>query len=240
MRSLALALPALLLISSSACKIDIGDSTPAGPAVTDHQAIELDKAEIVKTRFQMGVGELLVRGGSAKLLEGDFTYSIPSWKPTVRYSSTGFRGNLDVEQPNSVKGVGTSIREYKWDVKLNDAVAQDFEVNLGVGTAHMDLSTVNIRSIEVKMGVGELELNLRGKPKKDYGVTIHGGVGEARLLLPKDVAVEATVNGGLGGVEADGLTKEGSRYTNEARRKGPAMIRITIEGGVGSIKLMSE
>jgi N-terminal domain of toast_rack, DUF2154/Cell wall-active antibiotics response 4TMS YvqF len=234
----AIHLSPFLLIFLPGCRMEMGE--PAGPSKTDHSVVELDKAEIVRTRFQMGVGDLTVHGGAAKLLEGDFTYSIPSWKPEVRYSSTGFRGNLNVEQPSSVKGMNSNVGDYKWNVKLNDSVAQDFEVNLGAGTAHIDLSTANIRSIEVNVGVGEIELNLRGKPKKDYNVSIHGGVGEARLLLPKDVGVVANVSGGLGGVDTTGMTKDGSRYVNDAFKTGPTMIRINVEGGVGGIKLLSE
>src|SRR5437870_4339337 len=72
-------------LALSACSVNMESS---GPIVTDHHAIELDKAEIVNTKFHMGVGEMNVQGGSAKLLEGDFKYSIPSWKPEVTYSST--------------------------------------------------------------------------------------------------------------------------------------------------------
>ena len=212
----------------------------AGPIQTDHHEVELDKAEIVNTKFRMGVGEMNVQGGSPKLLEGDFTYAIPSWKPEVKYSSTGFRGTLTIEQPSKAKGMNTNGGDYKWDVKLNDKVAQDFEFVIGVGVSKLDLSTVNIRSLDVKMGVGDLNLNLRGKPQKDYSVSIKGGVGNAEVKLPKDVGVFATASGGLGGVEAPGMTKDGNQYVNEAYKKSPVTIRLTIEGGVGAIKLISE
>ena len=153
-----------------------------GPIKTDHNTVELDKAEIVNTKFRMGVGEMNIKGGAAKLMEGDFSYSIPSWKPEISYSSTGFRGTLQISQPSKAKGLNTNAGDYKWEIKLNDKVAQDFEFVSGVGVTHADLSTMNIRSIDVKMGVGELELNLRGKPAKDYSVSIKGGVGGIKLL----------------------------------------------------------
>jgi predicted membrane protein len=99
---------------------------------------------------------------------------------------------------------------------------------------------MNVRSLDVKMGVGELELNLRGKPQKDYSASVKGGVGDARILLPKDVGVIATATGGLGGVDTTGMTKEGNQYVNEAYKKSPVTIRLTIEGGVGGIKLLCE
>ncbi len=224
-------------LALTACSVNMES---AGPVQKDHHEIELDKAEIVNTRFHMGVGEMDVQGGSSKLMEGDFTYSIQSWKPEVKYSSTGFRGTLNIDQPSKAKGMNTNAGDYKWDVKLNDKVAQDFEFVIGVGVSKLDLSTINIRSLDVKMGVGDLNLNLRGKPAKDYTVTIKGGVGNAEIKLPKDVGVFATASGGLGGVDASGLTKDGNQYTNEAYRKSPVTIRLTIEGGIGAIKLLSE
>ena len=213
---------------------------PSGPIQTDHHAIELDKAEIVNTKLKMGVGEMDVQGGSPKLMEGDFSYSIPSWKPEVKYSSTGFRGTLMIDQPSKASGLNSNAGDYKWIVKLNDKVAQDFEFVVGVGVTKLDLSTVNIRSLDVKMGVGDLNLNLRGKPQKDYTVSIKGGVGNAEIKLPKDIGVFATASGGLGGVDTTNMTKDGNQYTNDAYKKSPVTIRLTIEGGVGSIKLASE
>jgi len=213
---------------------------PSGPIKTDHNVVELDKAEIVNTKFQMGAGELHVQGGSTKLMEGDFSYAIPSWKPDITYSSTGFRGSLTIAQPSKSKGLNANSDNYKWEVKLNDKVAQDLEFVVGVGVTKMDLSTINVRSLDVKMGVGEIEINLRGKPQKDYSVQIKGGVGEAKIMLPKDIGVIATASGGLGGVDTTGMTKEGNQYVNEAYKKSPVTIRLTIEGGVGGIKLLCE
>ena len=212
----------------------------AGSPQTDHHAIELDKAEIVNAKFHMGVGEMNIQGGSSKLMEGDFTYSIASWKPEVKYTSTGFRGTLTIDQPSKAKGMNTNAGDYKWDVKLNDKVAQDLEFTIGVGVTKLDLSSINVRSLDVKMGVGDLQMNLRGKPQKDYTVSIKGGVGNAEIKLPKEIGVYAQATGAIGGVDTTGMTKDGNTYTNEAYKKSPVTIRLTIEGGVGSIKLMSE
>jgi hypothetical protein len=227
---------ALVLSSCNGVSVNI----ESGPVKTDHNAIELDKAEIVNSKFKMGVGEMHVQGGSAKLMEGDFSYSIPSWKPDVKYSSTGFRGTLTIEQPSKASGFNGNGGDYKWDVKLNDKVAQDMEFVVGVGKTILDLNTLNIRSLDVKMGVGELEMNLRGKPQKDYSVSVKGGVGNATILLPKDIGVVATASGGLGGVDTVGMTKDGNQYVNEAYKKSSVTIRLTIEGGVGGIKLQCE
>ena len=221
----------------SGCSVNVESG---GPIQTDHQNIDLDKAEIVNSKFHMAVGELVVQGGSPKLLEGAFSYSIPSSKPEVKYRSTGFRGTLTVEQPSKSRSVNNSANDYKWDVKLNEKVAQDLEFTVGVGVSRLDLSNVNVRSVDVKMGVGDLELNLRGKPAKDYTVSIKGGVGNAQIKLPKEIGVFVQASGGLGGVDTVGMTKDGNQYINESYKKSPVTIRLTIEGGVGAIKLISE
>src|SRR4051812_27896528 len=188
MRFLTVSIPfasAFVLCSCNGVNVNFDN----GPVKTDHNVVELDKAEIVNTKFRMGAGELHVQGGSQKLMEGDFSYSSPSGKPEVKYSSTGFRGTLTIEQPSKASGITSNSSDYKWDVKLNDKVPQDFEFIVGVGSTKIDLSTVSIRSVDMKMGVGEIEMNLRGKPQKDYSVSIKGGVGEARIMLPKDVGV---------------------------------------------------
>ena len=90
------------------------------------------------------------------------------------------------------------------------------------------------------MGVGQLDLDLRGTPKKSYDVRIQGGVGEATVRLPSNVGVEAEARGGIGEVHASGLRKEGSRYVNEALADSKVAIHLEIEGGVGSIRLISD
>src|SRR5262249_27748996 len=156
----------------------------------------------------------------------------------VEYSSTGFRGNLKIEQKANSKG-GSWGGKYKnlWDVKFNDTVPIDYDFKFGVGEASLNLGSTNVRSIELHMGVGEVKLDLRGKHKKDYNVNIRGGVGEATIYLPKDVALVADAKGGIGGIHTTGLSEDGGRYVNELYKKhnSPVTIRLDVKGGVGAI-----
>jgi len=51
-------------------------------------------------------GELRMHGGAGKLLEADFDYSVPEWRPEVRYNRSLLRGYLTVRQPSSVFPIG--------------------------------------------------------------------------------------------------------------------------------------
>ena len=75
---------------------------------------------------------------------------------------------------------------------------------------------------------------------KDSSARIRGGVGEATIYLPASVGISASATGGLGEVVVTGLRKEGNLYVNDANQTAKVKIRLDIQGGVGSIKLIAE
>ena len=207
-----------------------------GPSRTEPRSVDLDKAEMVHVELKMGAGELNVRGGSAKLMDADFHYNRPSLRPNVRYDSSGFRGHLVVEQPSH--GPHGNNSDYRWDVRLNDEKPIDLQVDFGAGEGRLDVGSLTLRSLEVHMGVGHLRIDLRGTPKNDYNVSVHGGVGEATIYLPSGVGVIADAKGGIGGVNARGLEKRDDRYVNEEYGHSKTTIRLDVRGGIGAINLI--
>lgn len=210
----------------------------AGPPRHETQAVPLDKAELVKADLIMGAGELRLSGGAQQLLEAEFDYSSPSWKPRVHYMNSGVRGYLTVEQPSSNMIAGNN--KYVWDLKMNDAVPLDLKMKFGAGQADVKAGSLSLRSVEVEMGVGQLILDLRGAPKRDYDVHVRGGVGEATIYLPQDVGVYADATGGIGGVDARGLKKQGGHYQNDAYDTAKVKIHLDVRGGIGAIHLLGE
>ena len=229
------ALIAVAAVALGGCDINVQHT---GPVEHDVQSIDLDKSEMARVEIKMGVGELQVEGGSPKLLDADFAYNVPSWKPVVRYSSSGFRGNLSIEQPAGSHG-GSHVT-YKWNLRLNDTLPLDVVAHLGAGEARMDLGSVNLRSVTVNMGVGELRLDLRGKPSRDYNVEVHGGVGQANIYLPSNVGVVANAHGGIGNINVRGLEKRDGAWINAAHEHAPVTIHVEVHGGVGEIQLIAE
>ncbi len=186
----------------------------------------------------MGTGKLEVRGGAADLMNATFRYDVPLWKPEVEYSSTGSRSDIRVEQP-STSGTPFGHYEYNWDIALNDDVRMDVVARMGAGEAKMNLSTMQLRNVEVNIGVGEVELDLDGQPERSYDVQINGGVGQATVYLPDNVAISATAEGGIGDIKVDGLEKRGRRYINPGHEDDPVMIRVDVRGGIGEIRLIA-
>ncbi len=213
----------------------VGVVHQSGPPQHDFVSFDRDSSELVRVNLKMGAGEMRVSSGTDKLVRADFEYSIPEWKPQVSYAA----GTLRISQP---EGSGKTLGnvKYDWDVRLNREVPIEMKVNLGAGEAKLDLGKLTLRGIDIEMGVGSVDLDLRGQPKQDYSVKIRGGVGEATVHLPADVGIYAEARGGIGEVSAPGLHHDGDRYYNDAYRKSPVTVKLDVQGGVGSIKLVSD
>lgn len=218
----------------SAC-MDV--TAPSGPERHESRAVDLDKSERVRVELNMKAGELSVQGGAQKLMEADFIYNSEAAKPDVRYRSFGTAGDLVLEQ----HGASSTSKQSRnrWDLRFHDQVPLDFRVEFGAGEAELKLGSLNLRGVELRMGAGSLRMDLRGSPSKDYSVRIRGGVGEATVYLPKDVNISATASGGIGEISVTGLEKRGDRYVNDVEA-GAARIRLDVQGGVGSIRLIAE
>jgi hypothetical protein len=205
----------------------------------DSHTVDMDAAESVQVNLRMGAGELRVTDGSQKLMRADFTYSMPSWKPTVRYDSAGGRGILTVEQPGGQhSGLGNT--KYQWDLQLNNKVPMDLKVNFGAGDARLDVGSLALRSVEVDMGVGELRMDLHGVPKHDYQVHVRGGVGEATIRLPSDIGIWAEAHGGIGAISVRGLRKEGNHWESESYARSKVTIKVDVQGGIGAVNLIAD
>jgi len=229
-------LPVFSLVLLGGCQVEVGRS---GPAQHETRSIPKDNSERVRVEVKMGGGELRMNGGAQDLLQADFTYSVPSWKPDVRYSSFNGRGTLRIEQPETAN-LNLGSNKYNWDLRLNETVPLDLSVRLGAGEATLNLGRLTLHGLEVEMGAGEIKMDLRGNPQHDYDARIRGGVGEATIYLPSNVGISAKATGGIGGIQTRGLRKDGDRWINDAYDRSKVQIHLDVSGGVGSINLYAE
>jgi len=229
----------LPLLAGALCLTGCVIETSTGPTRHDSREFDREAVEHLRVELRMGAGELNVRGGAPKLARADFTFNVDSWKPVVRYHGGGASGDLSIEQPGGTHThFGNST--YKWDIELANDVPLELVAHLGAGESRMDLGALNLRRVEVEMGVGEVQMDLRGRPKHDYDVHISGGVGEATVRLPRDVGVYASGSGGIGEIHAQGLTKEGDHWVNDAYRNAGVRVHVDVQGGIGEIRLIAD
>jgi hypothetical protein len=209
-----------------------------GPTQHESTHIDLNKAEMTRVELKMAAGELNVEGGAVKLVDGEFTFNVPTWKPRVDYHSTGARGDLVIEQTQPLSGIGDT--QNRWDIKLNDSVLMDLVTHMGAGEARMNLGSMSLRNVELHMGAGEVKMDLRGNPKRSYDVRVNGGVGEATIYLPNTVGIDATAQGGIGEVSVRGLEQRNDHWVNPSQEHSPVKIHLDVKGGVGQINIIAE
>jgi len=222
-------------LCASSCVID----TATGPVRHDSVTIERDASERVRVDLNMGAGSLTIGGGAQKLLNADFNYNVASWRPEVRYSSTGTHGELTIRQPGQGHAQIGHTR-YDWDLELNNDAPMDLALHFGAGEARLRLGSLSLRNVEVEMGVGKLVMDLRGNPTHNYDVRIRGVVGEATIRLPAGAGVYAEGAGGIGEIRTQGLRREGGHWVNDAYEDSKVRIHLDIRGGTGSIRLIAD
>ena len=208
-----------------------------GELQRESRSVQPENARSVSAELRMGAGELAVTGAADALVEADFAYNVADWQPEVNYEVSGDKGEFSVEQ-----GSGGDFRlggdaRNEWDLRFNDDVPIDLNVQMGAGESNLDLDSLSLTGLDLEMGAGETTVDLTGAYGQDLEASIQGGVGEATVLLPSEVGVRARAEGGLGKINAEGLRREGDTYVNDAYGDSDVTLEVDVQGGVGEINL---
>ncbi|MEJ2747732.1 MAG: LiaF-related protein, partial [Anaerolineae bacterium] len=128
--------------------------------------------------------------------------------------------------------------KYEWDLKLNDDIPMDLDINLGVGENNLELSGLTLNSLDIQTGVGETTIDLTGDWANSFDVDIKGGVGKTTVYLPSNVGVRVETQTGIGGINVHNLIQNGDTYTNAAYDSADVVLDIKVQGGIGAIDLI--
>jgi len=210
-------------------------SGPAGPLVHEHHAVERGAATSSHVEIDMAAGDLEVKSGAATLFEGDFDFNVPALKPDIAYAVSGETGALKVTQ-----GSASGTHENKWRLSLNETTPVDLDVKLSAGDAQLALGTLNLRSLAVRLGAGDLIVDLRGTPAKSYSVRVQAGAGDTTIHLPASVGVSVSTTSLITDVNVTGLEKRDGRWINPKAGASPVTIELDVQHAIGDLKLVAE
>ena len=212
-----------------------GTSGPVGPVVREHHIVERGAAMSVRLEIGMTAGELEVKSGAKMLFEGDFDFNVPALKPEIAYAVDGTTGTLKVSQ-----GSASGNYENSWRLSLDETTPVDLHLTLGAGDAELVLGRVNLQSLAVRLGAGDLVLDLRGTPAKSYKVTVQAGAGDTTIRLPAGVGISASTSGLIGDSNVSGLEKRDGRWINPRAEASPVTIDLQVQHAIGDLKIVAE
>ena len=216
--------------------VGLAACVPVGELQEETRSVEKGAAVSALVELAMGAGEFRVSGGARELFEGTFAYNVEKWKPEITYHVSGDRGRLHVRQGKS-SGIPAGKGRNRWEIYLNEEIPLDLVIDFGAGEGRLNLEGLDLRSVNVDMGVGDLTIDLSGPRAHDMDVKVDGGVGAATLYLPSDIGVRVVVDKGIGSIDANGFVKRGGAFTNSAYGESEIEMDVSIDAGIGSIDL---
>jgi len=214
------------------------ESDDSDPEVKKDVAVIKSKgAKKVDVDLKIGAGRLMLSGGASELLTGGFIYSNDKWKPKIKYKVNGSKGFLNIEQPGNGDFNISDDDKYVWNLKFNNKIPLNFDIELGAGISEIALSNLNLKNFHMVMGVGKTEIDLRGKWKQSTEIHLDGGIGLTQVYLPDNVGVKLEVLKGIGGVDVKNLMKKNSVYVNDAYETADIVVKIYLKTGIGKIEV---
>jgi hypothetical protein len=136
---------------------------------------------------------------------------------------------------------GLTIKDGAADVELNFSSPNLVEMDMlryETGASSVTLSglaNANFSSLEFNGGAGDYTLDFSGDLQRDANVAIQTGVSNLTLIIPDDLDVRITVEGGLSNVSyGSGWDEEDNVYTQTG--SGPTLT-IVIEIGAGNLNI---
>jgi hypothetical protein len=224
-----------MMVCSMACDYR---PEPSGPMETLPVEVPLGHSERANMEMDMAAGEFNLEGGATDLLNGTIEYNVPSWKPVIDTSMVGNSTAVTIKQPEGHHPHGNT--HYIWDLKVNNKVLLDLGLNCGAGHDTLRLGDTRLRTLNVHIGAGQVDVDLRGHPTHDYDVAVSGGVGQATVHLPQDVGIRAEAHGGIGQINVTGLEKKGDHWENATYDTAKVTVRVKVEGGIGQISILAD
>ncbi|HZX10044.1 MAG TPA: toast rack family protein [Acidobacteriota bacterium] len=209
---------------------------PIGELKEDLRTVELGTATSAEIELKFGAGEIEIYGGAEELLEGVFEYNVEQWRPEIDHQVRDSRAFLSIRQGDST-GIPAGKGKNSWEIYLNEQIPIDLIMDMGAGEGDLNFEDIDLRSLEVDMGVGDIKVDISGTYQHDMNVYIDGGVGAITLYLPRDIGVMVKADKGIGSISSRDFIKKGDTLVNEIYGETDVEIKVNIDTGIGSISL---
>ncbi len=133
---------------------------------------------------------------------------------------------------------GTSFQSWgrgdDWEVHLSPRVGYTLDINIGAGSAELDLTGLDIRDFRATTGAGRVLVIL--PDEGDLTGKVTGGAGQLIIKIPEDMAALIRVQRGLGALTiSDRFSKTDDGYVTGDWHSNDNRVELDIEVGVGQV-----
>lgn len=157
----------VLALASMACgfSVDLPKQVKAGPEIKDSITVADPKSEETRLNIIFGAGDLSLSSGADNLVDGKVVYNVKDLKPVITIED----GNVEITQGNFEGIPPFEGMKNQWDLKLSNK-PMDLTVTAGAYTGKYDLGGLALKSLTVKDGAADVELNFSQLNKTDMSL----------------------------------------------------------------------
>lgn len=123
--------------------------------------------------------------------------------------------------------------------KPNKTTCRTLSISSGLGSfVGTGLGNLQVRRIDIEVGLGSAEIDLRGSFKNDIEIDIEVGLGSLELILPENVNIRAKVHDTfLSSVDVDDLIKKGNSWVSPDWKNSRPTITLDVSVSLGSVDI---
>ena len=211
-------------------------STPE-PVIESETSTEIMTVPGIKKAFielNFDVGTLTLGESTTQLYEYISKYSHKEFEPFEKYSHTGEDAYITIyHSPSSRKFISKNIKN-KLQLKLNEEIVYDLNVNTGALHTECNLSEFKIDRLSIESGASDINLVI---PEYDSKITIDTGVSNIDIAIPNNVGVMLIIDSGIAVKNLDDFIKENNNYISSNYNEAEFKTEIKIDCGVSNIDI---
>lgn len=201
---------------------------------TDNQNFTIEQSqetESCELRIDLGGLNLNIASGSNNLAD------VESNIPDLSYTSTKNKNaRIHLKKDNYLLNQKTN---YSMDIKLNNSMVWDFNINTGAVKGNFDFSDIMARSLEINIGAAKVDMKF-GSLLNNVDVEINAGASSFDIYVPENTALKVDLDGALNDTNFSniGLIKENGYYYSPDYKTAINKIDLDIDMGVGNVKIL--
>lgn len=190
--------------------------------------------------LEPGVGEVILQKGSDEdvLFSGTVPEGIQSQR---QLSQEGERGTFTIRMAEKPSVFAKDLGNYwRWNLELSSTPLIDLNVELGVGDCQIDLRGLKLKALDVSMGVGEANITLPSEG--NFQAKVDGAIGQIIIYLPENMGLRVKSHYGLGNFKAPpAFVKIGEYYQTKGFAKAANQVDLNVSQAIGviTVKIIS-